>query len=290
MRFLLLSLTNELSSLQKRRLLIILVHLTKLRKIRSKLRITHLIEIVVALLMMWRFWIKRLLLWSFCMTRFWKIRSSKIWRFRSQWICRLSNISWIWMILLLRLLILILQWTHIRKIRWYNISKIRKHWKRILIRFTFTNFLRFLFSITTLLLTSKFIQSIHQSYNLLSYSLDENCNYYRFVISHCVTTHLTEIVAILILLTFASLRLLFVFLFRLSLVLFRMSFLFRLSLLLNALLSCISNFVRESNCSAFLLNFLSRRSLNALLNRIRTFMKKNNLFASSMLFVLLLLL
>ena len=54
MKFLLLNLTNELSSLQKKRFLIILIHLTRFRKIRShsisnQFRIFHLTEIVFSL-------------------------------------------------------------------------------------------------------------------------------------------------------------------------------------------------------------------------------------------------
>ena len=104
MRFLLLNHANELSLLlQKRRFLILRLHLTRYRKARShhtskrilrqrKLWIKHLSKA----LLMWRFWIKRLLLWSFCMTHFRKIHShriSRIWKSRSSWIFRLLNIS-----------------------------------------------------------------------------------------------------------------------------------------------------------------------------------------------------
>ena len=286
-----LNLTNELSSLQKRKFLILLIHSQTFRKIRShsisKLRIIHLIEIVVALLI-WKFWIRKVLFWLSCMTHFRKIRShyfSRIWKFRSQWICRLSNISWTWMILLLKLLILILQWIHFWKTRRYSKSKIQKHWKKIRSIF-FTNCLHFLFSISALISTSNFIQSIQKShariFKLRLHFLDEKCNYHRFVILHCVTFHLIEIVAILILLIRIYFRFLFVFLFSLSMSSFRMSF----------LKSWIFIFMRKSNCFVRRYIFLFRLLSNVLLLWIRTSMKRNNFvfLLILMLFTLLLLL
>ena len=173
-----------------------------------------------------------------------------------------------------------------------------KTWRRI--QFTSTNFLHFSLSISALILTSTFIHSISsQSIKLLSCFLDESCNYHRFVILHYATSHLTEIVAVLILLTFASFRFLFALLSLL------MSFLFQLLFLLNALRSLlrIRTSVRRNNLFALLLILivlllivlLYRLLLNALLARIRTSMRRSSLSASLlmillMLFVLLLIL
>ena len=128
-----------------------------------------------------------------------------------------------------------------------------------LIRFSFTNYLHFLFSILILISISKFIQSISKHF------------------------HLTEIVAILILLIFAF-RFLFVFLFRLSLSSFRMSFL-KLQLSISMWKSNFCHFVS--------LIFFSRSlMMSFLLIKISTFMKKNKFvfLLILMLFALLLLL
>ena len=296
MTLLLLSFANELSSLQKRRFLILRLHHMRYRKARSyhisrrilkqwKSRIKH----VLKTLLMWRLWIRRFLLWSSYMTRSRKARSHRtlrISRFRSQWICHLLNISSSRMFMLLKFLILLLQQVNLRKIREYNKSRIRRHWRRI--RSTSTSFLYCLSLISTLISTSTFVLLTSKQSNLMQRNR-LSVNFLRFLHSIWVListsksiqriskqNHLTEVVRSLLLID-ASFR------FQSVLFLYRTSFLLRMSLLL---ILWISNSVRESSLSASLLSFLSRRLLSTSLNRIRTSVRESSLCLSASLILL----